>query len=274
MAHLNFNNLLTSAGLDPKCVKLMRHTSKAGDIRLTWLNDIKTLELFQSTQEAKSRKDFIRPYWASFIGHSGTQTLFVGIYTAKFIGPVEKPFYEPLSKTDITGTVFDAYACELTPLLAEYRGRLSVEWGGGWIRWAQNADANNKAIVELSNTVIDMPWPGFMNLVMPLTELAFIPKGWKERLSEAKGIYLLACPKEGKAYVGKADGAKGFLGRWEEYARNGHGGNKLLQDGKERQLQVTILQVARLGAEPDEITEMETLWKTKLMSRIVGLNAN
>lgn len=270
---LTFKHLLTTAGLDLRQVKLLRHTAKV-DLLLIWLNDRSAFENYQSLQETGRRKEFERPYWASFLALRDGRTLFVGLYRAKRLGVVSEPFFEPLSMNSHGPDAFDRYECELTPLLAEYRGRLSIEWGAGKLAWTQNAENHDKPIVELTSAVVDPPWPGFMGLVMPISELAVTPQSWKDRLADAKGIYLLACPEEEKAYVGKADGVKGFLGRWEEYARNGHGGNKLLRDRKRTDLQVSILEVARPGAEREEIDAMESLWKRKLMSRIMGLNAN
>lgn len=270
---LTFKHLLEAAGLDPNGVKLLRHKAPV-DLLLTWLNDRAAFENLQSLQEIGRRKEFSRPYWASFIALQDGRTLFVGVYKAARAGLVSEPFYEPLTGSSHGPDTFDRYDFELTPLLAEYRGRLFIEWGAGKLAWAQNAENHDKPIVELTSGIVDPPWPGFMGLVMPLSELAVIPQSWRDRLAEAKGVYLLACPEEGKAYVGKADGANGLLGRWEEYARNGHGGNKLLRDRERTDLQVSILEVARLGAEGEEIDAMESLWKRKLMSRIMGLNAN
>ncbi|MFF2589646.1 hypothetical protein ACFVSS_17475 [Peribacillus butanolivorans] len=36
--------------------------------------------------------------------------------------------------------------------------------------------------------------------------------------------------KEGKQYVGSASGKEGLLGRWKEYAINGHGNNTKLKE--------------------------------------------
>jgi hypothetical protein len=40
-----------------------------------------------------------------------------------------------------------------------------------------------------------------------------------------QGIYLITDSSNGKQYVGKADGTERILGRWKNYASDGHGGN-------------------------------------------------
>jgi hypothetical protein len=72
-------------------------------------------------------------------------------------------------------------------------------------------------------------------------------------------------------YVGKADGQEGFLGRWEEYARNGHGGNVVLKNRERSDYQVSILEQAGTVFNFDEA---EALWKRKLQTRQMGLNGN
>jgi hypothetical protein len=84
----------------------------------------------------------------------------------------------------------------------------------------------------------------------------------------------LACPTTKEHYVGKADGAEGFWGRWLGYAANGHGGNVRLKSRDRSDYQVTILEVAGSSATEADLLAMESLWKMKLLSREMGLNAN
>lgn len=62
-------------------------------------------------------------------------------------------------------------------------------------------------------------------------------------LSSVAGIYTILDRETGKLYVGKANayggiGKGGIWGRWESYAKTGHGGNKqlieLLENNPER----------------------------------------
>ena len=74
--------------------------------------------------------------------------------------------------------------------------------------------------------------------------------------------------------MGSASGDNGFLGRWLSYVQSGHGGNEGLKSREPSDYQVSILEVAGSAATTEEIREMESLWKTKLQSREMGLNRN
>ncbi|WP_269083041.1 hypothetical protein [Methylobacterium sp. WSM2598] len=85
---------------------------------------------------------------------------------------------------------------------------------------------------------------------------------------------MLTCPRTKEVYVGSATGAGGFLGRWEDYARTGRGGNVRLRARDPSDYQVSVLQVAGSDTTDEEILGMESLWKRKLQSQEMGLNAN
>jgi hypothetical protein len=103
---------------------------------------------------------------------------------------------------------------------------------------------------------------------------------WKAVLRSKKGVYLLVCKETGAQYVGSATGDNGFLGRWNAYAADGHGGNKLLKERNQRDYTVSILEMVGSGAQRSEVLVLENLWKEKLGSRAerlgdeFGLNAN
>jgi len=52
-----------------------------------------------------------------------------------------------------------------------------------------------------------------MAIASPLSVLGEAPSGWVQRLSEAGGVYLLSCPRNGELNVGSATGAGGFWSR-------------------------------------------------------------
>lgn len=103
---------------------------------------------------------------------------------------------------------------------------------------------------------------------------------WQTALSSAQGIYLIADTKTGKLYVGTADGAERFLGRWSEYARNGHGGNIALRElagadaSHVRHFQFSILRVFSPSAPTALLDAAETHFKKALLSRGFGHNLN
>ena len=57
-------------------------------------------------------------------------------------------------------------------------------------------------------------------------ELKILPSKWKAALSQWRGIYFIFDESDGQGYVGAAYGKENILGRWLNYAKRGHGGNK------------------------------------------------
>ena len=85
----------------------------------------------------------------------------------------------------------------------------------------------------------------------------------------------------GKLYIGSAYGNNAFWQRWVEYAKNGHGNNKLLKEtisknGKEYSSNFTfsILEIFGLNTMDDEIINKESFWKERLLTRKFGYNEN
>ena len=87
-------------------------------------------------------------------------------------------------------------------------------------------------------------------------------------------MYLLACVRTGKLYVGAAYSAGGFWRRWEDYMATGHGGNVLMQELVAAEYQVSILEVASSSASPADVIAMESRWKAKLLTKEFGLNGD
>ncbi len=84
----------------------------------------------------------------------------------------------------------------------------------------------------------------------------------------------------GQQYVGSAYGAGGILQRWQAYVHHRHGGNRRLRDLlRERPdawkgFTFTLLRTLDRTLSRREVFELETLFKRKLGSRAMGLNAN
>jgi hypothetical protein len=130
-------------------------------------------------------------------------------------------------------------------------------------------------------------FPGYARVFLTFEELQKIVaypannRDWHAALAAVKGIYLVTNTTDGTAYVGKAAGAGGFLGRWAEYAATGgHGGNvelreRVLANPTYRDgLRWSILHVLPADSPEAEIDSLEVLAKQKLGTRIVPLNKN
>src|SRR5690606_22328311 len=103
---------------------------------------------------------------------------------------------------------------------------------------------------------------------------------WKRNLSITNGIYLILDQKTGQQYIGAAYGHDGIWQRWQNYAQNGHGGNKILKKLSLKDKDYTkhflfsVLQTLPSNSTSEEVIKIENLYKEKLGSRAHGLNDN
>ena len=100
-----------------------------------------------------------------------------------------------------------------------------------------------------------------------------MPFGWKAVLTNARGIYLLTCPRTREQYVGAAFAQGGFLVRWTQHASMS-GDATAFRSRNPEDYRVSILEVAGSLTTDDDIVRMEKRWKAKLQSREMGLNRN
>jgi hypothetical protein len=84
--------------------------------------------------------------------------------------------------------------------------------------------------------------PEWNEIELTWEELSVLPMRWKSSLSQWRGIYYIFDTSDGKGYVGAAYGENNLLGRWQNYAAHGHGGNSLLRQRDPRNFRFTILQ--------------------------------
>ena len=276
---LKFNMLLEEVGISPADVRLLRHQPKVGARQTVdiWRSDKAVFDEWQSYQATAKRTSFARPYWAAFIGTWAGRTMFAGLYAVGAPETLTKERVDPISgDVDAPGTC-DRFALEPVMAFEPYAGRLYIEWGGGPSgkrAWLQRADLQDKVISELHVDTVDQPFPGLMNIAMPLSAFGDAPPAWQQALQANNGVYLLTCPRDGSLYVGSATAAGGFWARWENYRANGHGGNVGLIGREPSDFIVSVLEVAGSKDNEDAILAAEAVWKRKLNSRDVGLNRN
>lgn len=275
---LTFGDLLELVGIGRSAVRLLRHQDHRypgfHSPYTLWRDHRDRFEAYQETQAIGDEARLRAPYWASFVGVPDRETLFVGLYSAQLVGllPVDRT-HPVTGGTEEAGTCH-LYSLELQPELAEYAGRLWIEWGDGYRSWIQRGDRIQKTVVELRRNLGEPPFPGFQALVLNLSDIESIPAGWATALSATRGIYLLTCPRTREQYVGMASGADGFMGRWREYFLSGHGGNVGLKSRDPSDYQLSILETVGTNATVAELTMLEVRWKQKLQSREMGLNRN
>lgn len=277
---MTLQDLLGAKGIDLERTKLIRHNLSNDEIS-TYYNK-GYIELYQRIQRPSRFKNC--DYVISFIGEEGTLGTFLGCY--KVNGYVE---YDPaLIPADISMSIESdvIYNLEKTEILADLQNRLVIDWGKGAINWCQNG-TTTKEVVEVRRTMSEIEFVDYDNIVLSWENLRKIVynkasyKKWEDKLSAVAGVYLITDTNTGKHYVGSASGMEGGIwGRWSEYAKTKHGGNKqlvaLIASDPEYcyHFQYSILEVLPLKQDKHDVLAREQLFKRKLQSIKFGLNDN
>lgn len=159
MAILNFSDVLKNVGLDPKRVKLIRHS--LGDKAFKKCYDKGMVEEYTRVQSETFSNGY--DYWCVFISDKSTTAKFFACY--KVSGGVidtqdTKPKGFPLEDWFQGQRMF--YNLERIDLLKEYEGRLLIEWGKSALAWAQKG-TNEKPIVAIRDKKI---FSGYENAIL------------------------------------------------------------------------------------------------------------
>lgn len=282
---LTLNTILAGSGIDPETVRVLRHQDTGSLPGRTpyhlWRNDREAFDAYQSVQKIKRRKTLgeCDPLWAVFVAPPTGETLFVGLWQAHYVGLNAE--YLPWRNADGGDPARSIDTYDLTPLneLSDLIGRLIIEWTGGPRNWIQYAFQKNrpdlkKPVLEIRREFQEPAFPGYLAFNEPLSAISSLPATWRTALAAVRGVYILTCPRTREQYIGSASGADGFLGRWNNYVANAHGGNVGLRSRDPSDYQVSILEVVGNSASGDEVVALETLWKRKLRSQEMGLNRN
>lgn len=236
-------------------------------------------DAFEEWQRWHSQDFLNRDYVVSLIQHprGSTRWLFVGVY--RVLG---KTWHEE------SGDEGAHYLYDLERLTAadEWVGRLFIRstYKERHSRPTGERIAEELVVEELRPERGSMSaFRGFNHVDITMAELDQIVKhnleSWRTALGSVKGIYLIT-DKDGKLYVGKADGADGIWGRWTTYALTTHGNNAALMEEfglaappeRKYDLRFSILEIAPKTAA--DLDERERHWKAVLGSRVHGYNRN
>jgi len=276
---LTFNQLLRVGDLEPSTVRLLRHRDSTPRIHRALYDAAMKLDpRFEQYQERQGTPQVIEQfrsasYLAGFVAEPVTQhTVFVGIWER--LDERTEHRDNPFQADPPTTRAIEFHTRRLERF-DHYSGRLVIEWGDGARVWVQRAEKQDKRIVELRRARRDPEFPGLLGFQLPLDQIEAMYTSWTQVLRNARGVYLLVRRNTGEQYVGSACGADGFFGRWLCY-QNGHGGNLAMRElaADAAEYDVTILEVAGSSATIEDIYLRESLWKTKLGTRVVGLNRN
>jgi hypothetical protein len=177
------------------------------------------------------------------------------------------------------------YELERQTDLEALEHRVIIEWGRGALAWHQHT--TNKTVSQvLPKGHLLRVFTDYLDFTLTHWELRYLfdhqeaNREWRARLSAVGGVYLILATTTGRQYVGSAAGTEGLWGRWAAYAADGHGGNLKLADlvATDRaypdSFTYSLLQILSKTAALTETLEWERLYKQKLGSMAMGLNAN
>lgn len=288
---LTLVDLFKHYGLIPDEIKLVRHgTEKTVEKNIS---NPSILEIFQTKREQFCDYQSFQPpkkfdkakHIAAFARTRGTTALFLGIWNINGQLPFRN-FDEQLlcrfadwkKKYGWTDDMV-CYNLIANPKMEELSRRLVIDWGNAPLVWVQNG-STDKYILEIKAPhsireflSYDQVCLSFTDLKTLIEQSTFNPS-WVSALSAVNGVYLIRDKFTGKLYVGSAYGKGGIFGRWEKYAKTGHGDNQRLKDLDHNHFEFSILEIAPSTASEKEVIDRENRWKERLGSREFGLNCN
>ncbi len=203
-------------------------------------------------------------YWIVFTKEGGAQARLWWVIENR--GELENEF--SLRKFDILETDH----------MAELRDRLVIRWSAPRAWWVHGRTAERYAVDMIADRET-VPFPGFDRLILSHLQLQAVMRepryaSWRTALASVVGIYLITDTRDGRQYVGKADGLENISQRWSAYARDGHGGNVELKGRNPFTFQFSLLRVFDPSTPKREIDAAETHFKLALGTRRHGLNRN
>ena len=162
--------------------------------------------------------------------------------------------------------------------MADLRGRLVIGWRSPRSWWMRASTAASYPVMGIADAE-PVPFPGFDRLVLDHTKLRAVMRehryaSWRTALGSVAGIYLITDTRDGRQYVGKADGAESIRQRWGAYATNGHGGNVELRGLHPTSFRFSLLRVFDPATPMQVIDAAESHFKVALDTRRNGLNRN
>ena len=281
--HLGLIDLLGLAGFNPDPEdRLVRHQHQQYPVdQLISTNLLEVYQAYQARPLFHKSKHVV-----VLTGEAGTQARFYGVYeVAGWRGATSK---EPITDSDWEEEWREQceffYELNRLPGFGHLEGRVVVDWGRGALAWCQKV--RNKSVLEVKRPGrILPPFSDYLEFSISYQELQALfddeaahPE-WRSQLSAVAGVYLILAETTGELYVGSAVGTEGIWGRWRDYARNGHGGNKSLKglvesDDYPKAFRFSILQIVPKSMSQEDVIQCETSFKAKLGSRAHGLNLN
>jgi len=289
-ANLDFNAMLTTAGFQLNRTVVVRHrpTERKLQAVLPWLvaDRPDLFQVYQSFQEGRAAACLMRRAQViSFLGLEPGRAVFAGASQIGDATPVSEEIFQgtsgqaelfELGQSRSTGSSgITRFDLRPIPGWDRWVGRLVIDWPGKELSWFRLAEKNAfliTAITEENRFVQTMP--NWTDLNLTWAQLQVLPRSWRARLAEWRGVYLIFDTDRGAGYVGSAAGAENILGRWANYGRTGHGGNVQLRSSRPESLRFSILQLTSPDLAMADVIAIESSWKARLHTREFGLNSN
>ena len=263
--------ILRSAGIDPADAQVIRHAfvrahEDTGSPGIHADSTDDEILAYTSQQSARPRIFPMNPpqLWVVFVREGGDRARLWSVLENR--GEVS---------SDGVVRTFDLISTEH---LADLRSRLVIGWRSPRTWWLNGPTAAGYPVVEIADAQ-PVPFPGFDRLVLDRAKLQAVMRehryaAWRTALSSVAGIYLITDTRDGRQYVGKADGAESIRQRWSSYAANGHGGNVELRGMDSATFRYSVLRVFDPATPMKLIDEAESHFKLALDTRTHGLNRN
>lgn len=268
---LTLEAILHSAGIDPADTQVIRHAYVRPDEESGHSGihaDSTDAEILQYTsqQSAKQRVFPVVPprIWVVFIKEGGDR--------ARLWSVVEN---RGEMSNDASRRIFDIVKSDH---LADLRNRLVIGWRSPRTWRLNGPTAVGYPVIEIADAQ-PVPFPGFDSLFLDHAQLQAVMRehryaSWRTALASVIGIYLITDTRDGRQYVGKADGAASIRQRWNAYTSNGHGGNLELRGLDPTSFRFSLLRVFDPATPTHVINEAESHFKSALDTRKHGLNRN
>lgn len=281
---LTVKDYLMASGLDVEAerIKLVKHVDY-GKTSIRVLMEMGVFDDFQALQSSATNPFHKCDVIISFLGSGDNLAGLVGVYwvrgcrdlTLKDVKQTH-PMLEVNSVRNDKGIKRIRYDLVKDSRFCDLENRLIVQWKStrGWF---QKKDLD---IYELLPAVKVIPFPGYQDVLLSYKDLKQIinnpraHKDWKAALEANAGIYRIVDMSSGEIYIGSAYGREGLWGRWCNYARNGHGGNKLLKGREPDCFLWSIVRTVSRSMSERDVIKVEAREKQKYGSRVHGLNDN
>ena len=268
---LTLGPILRSAGIDPGEAQMIRHAfvREHEDTGLPGIHADSTddeILRYTSEQSAKPRTFPTVPprIWVVFVREGGDRARLWSVVENR--GEIS---------SDGKLRTFDVVVSDR---MAGLRGRLVIGWRAPRSWRLNGTTAAGYPVLEIADAQ-PVPFPGFDRLVLNHAQLQAVMREhryatWRTALASVLGVYLITDTRDGRQYIGKAEGAESIRQRWGAYATNGHGGNVELRGLDAASFRFSLLRVFDPATPTREIDAAESHFKFALDTRKHGLNRN